>query len=230
MSDSDSIISLTTQERVDIKNEITKLDMIERRIECGCIVKIRIEDLFDPVTRKQSLSYPHIYGIVTNLADVSEHSGLRAWDVDWFFIHDSILPADHDYSYLTSQLETDMSVVNWPEDEVVSAGQDYRLKWYFKKEGSWKIKNEVENECEFCGGRGCDRMTFKGELSEALDEGHEGDYLDNGGRRFMMYGLYTHIKYGNLGAGVRKTVQVCVSKLICLNFPSFDVYIGLQIT
>ena len=141
MSDSDSVISLTTQERVDIENEITKLEMIERRIECGCIVKIRIEDLFDPVTRKQTLSSFHIYGIATNLADVSAHSGLRAWDVNWFFIHDSILPADHDYSYLTAQLETNMSVVNWPEDKVVFVGQDYRLKWYFKKEGSWKFKD-----------------------------------------------------------------------------------------
>ena len=228
MSDSDSAISLSSQEKAEIENEKTVLDNIERRIECGCIVKIHREELFDPVTRQQTLSYPHIYGIVTNLADVSEHTGLRAWDVNWYFIHDSILPADNDYSYLTAQLETNMSVVNWPEDVFISLGQDYRLKWYFEKRGSWKFKN-VETKCEFCGGKECDRMAFTDELSEALDEGHEGDYLNNGGRRYMMYGLYTHIKYGNLGAGVRRTVQVCVSKLIRLHFPSFDGYTGFQI-
>ena len=66
------------------ENVKTMLDMLTRHIENGCIVKIHREVLFDHLTRQQSLSYPHIYGIVTNLGEVCPHSGLRAWEVRLF--------------------------------------------------------------------------------------------------------------------------------------------------
>ena len=84
MSDSDSVLTLDSQTMVDIENVRTVLEMLLRRIENGCIVKICREVLFEPVTRQQLLSYPHIYGIVTNLEEVCPHSGLRAWEVKWF--------------------------------------------------------------------------------------------------------------------------------------------------
>ena len=77
MSDTDSNLTLDTQTLLDIENIKTVLDMIPRRVEKGCIVKIRHEVLFEPLTRPQLLSYPHIYGIVTNLEEVCPHSGLR---------------------------------------------------------------------------------------------------------------------------------------------------------
>ena len=228
MSDTDSVLTLDSKTVADIENFKTVLDILPRRIEKGCIVKIRREVLFDPSTRQQLLSYPHIYGIVTNLEEVCPHSGLHAWEVRWFFIHACILPSDHDYSYLSAQIETDMLIVNWPEGEDVAVGEDYHLKWYFTRvDDSWQMKN-LENVCEFCGAQGCDRMTLKDDLDKALDEVHDGDYLENNGRRYMMYGLYIRIRYGRLRVGNRRTIQVCCAKLIRLHFPSFDGYTGFQ--
>ena len=84
MSDTDSNLTLDTQTLLDIKNVKTVLEMIPRRVENGCIVKIRREVLFEPLTHQQSLSYPHIYGIVTNLEEVCPHSGQRAYEMRWF--------------------------------------------------------------------------------------------------------------------------------------------------
>ena len=133
MSDADNVLTLDSKTVIDIENVKAVLDMLPRRIEKGCIVKIRREVLFNPSTRQQLLSYPHIYRIVTNLEKVYHHTGLRAWEVRWFFIHACILPSDHVYSYLSAQIETDMLIVNWPEDEDVAVGEDYRLKWYFTR-------------------------------------------------------------------------------------------------
>ena len=229
MSNTDSNLTLDTQIILDIENIKTVLEMIPRRVENGCIVKICREVLFELLTHQQSLSYPHIYGIVTNLEEVCPHSGLRAWEVRWYLIHQSILPAGHDYSYLATQLEIDLLIVNWPEDEVAAVGEDYCLKWYFVRvDDCWKMK-DLDNVCEFCDSDGCDRMVYKDDLNECLDEGHDNDYLENNARRHMLYGMYVRMAYGSLRVGDRRTIQVCCAKLICLNFPSFDGYTGFQL-
>ena len=229
MSDTDSNLSLDTQTNLEIENVKTMLEMIPRRVENGCVVKIRREVLFQPVTRQQSLSYPHIYGIVTNLEEVCPRSGQRVWEVRWLFIHKSILPADNDYSYLGAQPETDLMVVNWPEDKAAARGEDFHLKWYFVRgDDCWKMK-ERGHTCEFCGSVSCKRMVYKDELDECLDEGHDGDGLENNARRHMLYGMYVRMAYGPLRVGDRRTIQVCCAKLIRTNFPSFNGYTGFKL-
>ena len=90
------------------------------------------------------------------------------------------------------------------------------------------MKN-LENACESCGAQGCDRMMLKDDLDEGLDEAHDGNYLENDRRRYMMYGLYIRIRYGRLRVGNRRTIQVCCAKLIRLHFPLFDGYTGFQV-
>ena len=124
MSDTDS---LSTDTLCTAEEVITLLEDIICRVEKGCIVKIAIEDLFSPVTVEQK-SYNHIYGIVDKLANVCLNSGLRCWTVEWFIIYETILPeALHGLSYLMDQLETDLNVVNWPDDSRMACGEDFRL-------------------------------------------------------------------------------------------------------
>ena len=131
MSDTDSLSSETIRSIADIQSV---LEQTPRRVEKGCIVKIAVKDIFSPVTAEQKKSFDHIYGIVDNLADACEHSGLRSWTVNWFIISETILPDDsHDLSYLVDQLETDLTVVNWPEDEWTAHREDFRLYWFLSK-------------------------------------------------------------------------------------------------
>ena len=87
--------------------------------------------LFDPLTRQQSLLYPKMYDIATNPEEVYPHSGLRAWEVKWFFIHEYISPSDRDNRYLVVQIRTNLLIVNWTEGKVAAVGEDYCLKWYY---------------------------------------------------------------------------------------------------
>ena len=108
-------------------------------------------------------------------------------------------------------------------------GKDYCLKWYFiRVDGSWTMK-DLENACEFCSSDSCARMTYKDGLDKALEEGHDGDYLENNGHRHMLYGLYIRIRYVILCVGDRRTIQMCCAKLIHLHFPLFDGYTGFQL-
>ena len=75
---------------------------------------------------------------MTTLEEVFPHSGLCAWEVKWYFIHKAILPSGYNYNYLAAQRETDLLVVNWPEDEIVAVREDYCLRWFFVRvDGLW---------------------------------------------------------------------------------------------
>ena len=228
MSDIKSMDSDTLRTVEEIK---TVLEGTARRVEKGCIVKIHIEDLFDSVTAEQRKSYDHFYGIADNLSDQCPNSGLRSWTIKWLTIYETLLPDDDsDLSYLMDQLETDVQVVNWPDDARVACNQDFRLAWFFAKNESgdgWEFKN-LNGTCEFCGGSSCDRMTFKDTFTEVLDDLHTSPYMQNDQRRHAIYRHYVCTKYGVLGVGVRKKIQVCCSKLARLHFPSFDGYKGYQ--
>ena len=72
--------------------------------------------------------------------------------------------------------------------------------------------------CEYCDGAMCDRMEYKDELKEMLqDVGlHDGSIKE---LRFIMYRKFTLLKHGLLGKKNRREVCYCVRDIILHTFP-----------
>ena len=72
--------------------------------------------------------------------------------------------------------------------------------------------------CEYCDGAMCDRMGYKDELKEMLqDVGlHDGSIKE---LRFIMYRKFTLLKHGLLGKKNRREICYCVNDIILHTFP-----------
>jgi len=83
---------------------------------------------------------------------------------------------------------------------------------------NWTMVEYSGEECEFCEGHTCDRVQYRMELDNHLNEVSLLDIMPDQ-KRFQMYRRFTFIKHGNLGGGVRRKLDNCVQELIVDVFP-----------
>ena len=186
-----------------------------RRITKGTIVKIATTDIFTEWTAKRN-KMPFIYGVADKIEDQSDETGDRAWLVNWSIRHLRI-NIQH-FRHICPQNEHDIIGVKFPEEE--GPDGEYDLSLFFEKhdDGKWHIK-PYKATCEFCSGSECDRMRFKDDLQDSIDDMVEGYNTPNNKKRKQLYKEYTYAKWGPLGIGVRKEPSDCVMKLARAFFP-----------
>ena len=102
----------------------------------------------------------------------------------------------------------------------------FEVKAYFDKtaSGDWTRKRPFVFTCEFCGGTECDRVQYKEELQDDLDDklhfnGDPDDFPHNEMRK-AMYRDHIYTKYGILGQGVRIQPAACVLAFVQKRIPT----------
>ena len=104
------------------------------------------------------------------------------------------------------------------------------------------MSDEEDVVCTICGGTPCDWDEYGEELTKQINmmyfrekHGNIDIVLDEGGNRLSysqmrkaMYRIFTRIKFGHLGRGVRIPVPDCVGRNIRGMYPSSDGYMGFK--
>ena len=193
-----------------------------RPITKGCIVKGKCVDLFDEWTARRN-NIKWIYGVADGIADRCEETGKIGWYVKWNLLCYAI---DTDMPYaIVEQHEDDLVLVKNRDD-----GRDesdvFEIKKYFEKmtSGNWHRKDPFVFKCEFCGGAECDRVEFREELQDDLEDklhfdGDPDDFPHNEMRK-AMYRDHIYTKHGVLGHGVRIQPAACVLAFIRQRIPT----------
>ena len=186
-----------------------------RRPECGSIVRISKYEILGNESCEQ-MRYDWIYGIVSNEADYCEDTGCVAYQINWCTAH---LNTHTSFLTLVAPVsEIDLKVLKWPDEEH-DENDDVELTRMFRKvNGEWCIVEYDGNLCEFCEKTTCDRAQYEDELHTMVEEVSEMGLPANQSR-FNMYRRFTNLRYGTLGAGVRKELCDCVQALVLHEFP-----------
>ena len=222
MSDSDTASEADdrTAEEVafaasETRRIISILENQVRRAECGCIVQISKESILEPESY-ELMNSDWIYGVISNEEDRCEDTGAVAYQVNWATAH---LSTHNSFLSLVAPVfEHDFTVLKFPEDEH-DDNDDIELRRQFGKvNGEWIIVDYGGYICEFCDGTQCDRAQFGDDLDSFMGQVEQMS-LPNNQARYKVYRQYTHMKYGSLGTGVRREVDVCVQDLIMQEFP-----------
>ena len=218
MSDSESECSLDTAGMVEVARINTILEEREIRGQLiGAIVKIPTEVLLDDEVIAEHLVQEYVFGAVHNVADVCNHTGDRAVEVNWS-IHDRFFSlARNDFGGIVPVWEHEVLPVTFRHEELDVSEE--MVDGYFEKyQGKWILTEKRVPLCEHCGKNTCDRMTYRHPLELEIVRLNT-TRANNYNKRYTMYRFYTSLKHGHLGQGNRMRVQCCVQALIHEMFP-----------
>ena len=218
MSNEDTTTSLDTATMVEIERIQTILDDREVRGQLiGAIIKIPTEVLLDDEVVAGHLTQEHVFGSVYNIADVCEHTGDRALEVNWSIDPHFFSLAGNDFGGMVPVWEHEVLPVLFRTDE--DDGSEELVTGYFEMiNGKWETTEKRVPLCEYCTRNTCDRMTYGSELDTEIERLLTTD-LEVRAQRYNMYRYYTLLKHGRLGQGNRRRVQECVQQLIHERFP-----------
>ena len=113
--------------------------------------------------------------------------------------------------------EHDFEVVKF-SDEIDDKEDEEFSKQFVKVGNKWMIVEYVGVVCEFCESHTCDRVQYRVELEEILNEVALLQ-IANDKKRYQMYRRFTFMKHSSLGSRVRRKLDNCVQELIVGNFP-----------
>ena len=178
------------------------------------MIKILASEILDPECYNK-MRYQFLYGIISNLDDICEVTASRTYQINWSFSH--LCTGNNFLSFVAPYFEHDFVVVKFP-DECDSYKDEEFSKQFKEVDDNWTMVEYSGEECEFCEGHTCDRVQYRMELDNHLNEVALLDIMPDQ-KRFQMYRRFTFIKHGNLGSGVRHKLDDCMQELIVAAFP-----------
>ena len=178
------------------------------------MIKILASEILEPECYSK-MRCQYLYGIISNLEDICEVTASRAYQINWSFSH--LYTGNTFLSFVAPYFEHDFVVVKFPDE--CDSNEDEEFSKQFKKvDDNWTMVEYIGEECEFCEGHTCDRVQYRMELDNHLNEVALLEMMPDQ-KRFQMYRRFTFIKHGNLGSGVRRKLDDCVQELIVAVFP-----------
>ena len=211
-------VPLNTASKLEIARIKTVLDSMDRGRLVGCIVKIPTEVLLDDEHVADHLTQKYVFGAVYNVADVCEHTGSRALEVNWSIDHRFFRLARNDFGGMVPIWEHEMMVVKKGDDLEDDGGEKMVTGYFINTDGNWKCTDKRVSLCDNCKKNTCDRMTYSTEWEREIGRLRSVDGSAKS-KRYLMYGYYITLKHRYLGVGNRRRVQSCVQRLVLDSFP-----------
>ena len=87
---------------------------------------------------------------------------------------------------------------------------DEFTKLFTKYDGQWQFVEVLV--CEFCEEKNCNRVVYRDELDDKLDEVKIGEGKING-KRYTKYCAFVWMKHGQVGSRMRLKIDDCVMEL-----------------